>query len=528
MAKVGNGMFGGGSGTPFNPQQGGGMFQRGQGGILPERGSDLQRELVMSALQSAMGSAQNSGSPLLAFLAPLAGGAIGSRTEGLHEKGQDKRRGASIDRLMAAMGGGGQGAGGLASAMGGAGSNGPARGPAQAAPDLNLPGGGVDSSRLSDTVLGFGAGVPGTNSQRPPVEPMDMSGRVLSGLMERGMPRHIAEAFVMNFKDESALNPGINEANPIVPGSRGGFGLAQWTGPRRRELEAFAASSGRPLDDVDMQLDFLMTELEGSESSAAREIFSSKDAGTAAAAITRKFLRPLGKHADRRVARYTSGQGPSAGGGTGGGLSAAMNGGGSAPNRDLLELMTDPSIPEEVRGVAASLFERQMGQGSPVNGINVGGSLVNPQTGEVLFQAPEDRSVVEGADGFKYYQDTGERVLPNVEVGQKSNADTSRQVNIAASALAERIDNLQTQFNPATGDFFTREEAIEATRVDPLYSRQWNIIQDSGAMDQGGSPGSITPPNQPPPQPSMPSAPTIPSMGANPDDEALLKKYGVN
>ena len=37
---------------------------------------------------------------------------------------------------------------------------------------------------------------------------------------------HVADGFVMNFKDESGLNPGINEQNPIVPGSRGGFGLA--------------------------------------------------------------------------------------------------------------------------------------------------------------------------------------------------------------------------------------------------------------------------------------------------------------
>ncbi len=47
-------------------------------------------------------------------------------------------------------------------------------------------------------------------------------------------------AFVMNFKDESGLDPGINEANPIVPGSRGGYGLYQLTGPRRKAYEAFA------------------------------------------------------------------------------------------------------------------------------------------------------------------------------------------------------------------------------------------------------------------------------------------------
>ena len=68
----------------------------------------------------------------------------------------------------------------------------------------------------------------------------DPGNLVKQGLVARGMPEHIADGFVMNFKDESGLNPGINEQAPIVPGSRGGFGLAQWTGPRRKALEAYA------------------------------------------------------------------------------------------------------------------------------------------------------------------------------------------------------------------------------------------------------------------------------------------------
>lgn len=68
---------------------------------------------------------------------------------------------------------------------------------------------------------------------------------IVSELVERGLPQHIATGFALNFQDESGLNPGINEANPIVEGSRGGFGLAQWTGPRRRALEATRRSVGR-------------------------------------------------------------------------------------------------------------------------------------------------------------------------------------------------------------------------------------------------------------------------------------------
>lgn len=134
----------------------------------------------------------------------------------------------------------------------------------------------------------------------------DSAQTIMKGLMDRGMPEHIARGFVMNFRDESNLNPGINEQNPIVPGSRGGFGLAQWTGPRRRALEAYAAERGVPASDLGTQLDFLMTELQGTESSAWEAIQASSDPGSAAAAIVNNFLRPAEEHRARREARYRS------------------------------------------------------------------------------------------------------------------------------------------------------------------------------------------------------------------------------
>lgn len=133
----------------------------------------------------------------------------------------------------------------------------------------------------------------------------NIASKIRHGLISRGLPDHVADAFVMNMKDESNLNPGINEISPLVPGSRGGFGLYQLTGPRRVAYEAFARDRGVPLDDVDAQLDFLVTELEGPESRAARNILSSGDTGTAAAAIVRDFLRPAPEHLRKRVARYT-------------------------------------------------------------------------------------------------------------------------------------------------------------------------------------------------------------------------------
>lgn len=134
-----------------------------------------------------------------------------------------------------------------------------------------------------------------------------MEADIYSGLVARGMAPHIAEAFVLNMRDESGLNPGINEIAPIVPGSRGGYGLYQLTGPRRRAYEAYAAQRGLPLDSVDAQLDFMMTELQGPESSAWQKISAAPDTGTAAAAVVNYFLRPAEEHRARRVAKYTGG-----------------------------------------------------------------------------------------------------------------------------------------------------------------------------------------------------------------------------
>ncbi len=127
-----------------------------------------------------------------------------------------------------------------------------------------------------------------------------------AGLIQRGLPEHVADGFLMNFADESGFNPGINEQNPTVAGSRGGFGLYQLTGPRRKAYESFASSRGLPVDSPDAQMDFLVSELQGPEKGAAEKIFAAPDAGTAAAAIVNNFLRPAEEHRNARANKYVA------------------------------------------------------------------------------------------------------------------------------------------------------------------------------------------------------------------------------
>lgn len=111
----------------------------------------------------------------------------------------------------------------------------------------------------------------------------------------------------MNFQDESGLDPGINEASPTVAGSRGGYGLYQLTGPRRRQYEAMADRMSRDYSDPELQLDFLVQELQTTEKSANSRIMQTANAGEAGAAIVNHFLRPAPEHRQSRTARYMTG-----------------------------------------------------------------------------------------------------------------------------------------------------------------------------------------------------------------------------
>ena len=184
-------------------------------------------------------------------------------------------------------------------------------------------------------------------------EPLSMEGRIREGLKARGLPEHVANGFIANFKDESNLNPGINEAAPVVPGSRGGFGLAQWTGPRRKALEAFAASTGRPVDDLNVQLDFLMQELSGSEAGAAGAIMSAKNAPEAAAAIVNSFLRPAEEHRSRREAAYL---------GMEGGAPAQADPLADPYVQKLMQVMAMTGLTAERRSVVELQLQTRMGQ----------------------------------------------------------------------------------------------------------------------------------------------------------------------
>lgn len=129
-----------------------------------------------------------------------------------------------------------------------------------------------------------------------------MEQEIIAGLVARGMSLPVAQGVVANMKAESNLQPGINEISPVVPGSRGGFGLNQWTGPRRVAYEQFAAERGKPLDDLQTQLDFTMFELQGPERAAYAALQGVQDPLEAARIYSEQFLRPGIPNMGKRLA----------------------------------------------------------------------------------------------------------------------------------------------------------------------------------------------------------------------------------
>jgi hypothetical protein len=128
---------------------------------------------------------------------------------------------------------------------------------------------------------------------------------VRDGLIKRGMPPHIADGFVLNFKDESGFN------TSAVGDGGNAIGLAQWNGPRMQSLQAFSKERGVPHSDADAQMDYLMHELQGPEAGAWKKIQAANNAGSAAAAIVNHFERPAEKHRARREQSYLAyGAGP--------------------------------------------------------------------------------------------------------------------------------------------------------------------------------------------------------------------------
>jgi hypothetical protein len=95
--------------------------------------------------------------------------------------------------------------------------------------------------------------------------PDALSNPRVAGITQRlaqdlGLTTDQALGIVSNLWQESKLQ-GINEEHPLIPGSRGGFGWAQWTGPRRDQFDQFVQANHLDPTSDEANYKFLVNDL---------------------------------------------------------------------------------------------------------------------------------------------------------------------------------------------------------------------------------------------------------------------------
>lgn len=107
-----------------------------------------------------------------------------------------------------------------------------------------------------------------------------------------------------NLGHESAGFTKLQEMKPTVKGSRGGYGWAQWTGPRRKAFETYCTRTGKDPASDEANYAYLFVELkgiEGSEAGAIARINAASGLQAKVEAFEKAFLRAGVKHYDSRL-----------------------------------------------------------------------------------------------------------------------------------------------------------------------------------------------------------------------------------
>lgn len=105
-----------------------------------------------------------------------------------------------------------------------------------------------------------------------------------------------ASGILGNMQTESSFNTAAYNKG------EGAIGLIQWEGPRRTALENYANAQGRPVTDWKLQVDFMMHELQTSESGAWAKIQQADTPAQVAAAFDKYYERSAGTSRGERMA----------------------------------------------------------------------------------------------------------------------------------------------------------------------------------------------------------------------------------
>lgn len=255
---------------------------------------------------------------------------------------------------------------------------------------------GIMSSLFPDNAAATGAA-----PSAPPPGDMSKGAKIASMLQsDFGLSPAAAAGFAGNLAHESGNFSTLQEIKPTVPGSKGGYGWAQWTGPRRRAFEQFAAQNKLDPTSDEANYGFLKYELQNTpEGAVLAKLKGVNDPAQAAQIVAQYYERPGVPHMNSRInyATQIAGMG-GAGGGSAPVVPAPRNASGGAtvqpagyspaaaqqagqmPMGKIFELMSNPYLSEAQQGILANIIKQKMATGEWTK-LN-DGTMFNNLTGE--------------------------------------------------------------------------------------------------------------------------------------------------
>lgn len=127
--------------------------------------------------------------------------------------------------------------------------------------------------------------------------------RLMGDLQETfGITKAQAAGIVGNLDYETGGFKYLQEIKPIVPGSKGGRGFAMWTGPRRKDFEAWAKENNLDPDSYEASFGFLVHEVQNtSEGRFMEDLEKTNTPEEAARVFSNQYLRPGKPNINQRI-----------------------------------------------------------------------------------------------------------------------------------------------------------------------------------------------------------------------------------
>lgn len=109
-----------------------------------------------------------------------------------------------------------------------------------------------------------------------------------------GLEDFQAAAIVGNLDQETGGFKFMQELNPKVKGSKGGYGFAQWTGPRRKAFEAWSSQNDLDVSSYDANFGFMVHEIQNNDYfiKVMEKLSKTKNIDEATEVFSKGYLKP--------------------------------------------------------------------------------------------------------------------------------------------------------------------------------------------------------------------------------------------